>query len=540
MTRTEIVQPDVTRMIEGLRDTGYEFVTAVADLIDNSIAAGASIIHISVDMDFEGQITLAISDNGYGMNYQELLDAMQYGSPPRPDRRSLGKFGMGLKTASTAFCRRLSVISRTKEERTARKATWDIDHVVRAREWEVLIDVPTGIEMEFMNSIADESSGTLVTWGKVDRLLKEYSDPGGHFARKALDRKVGELRDHASMVYQRFLDPADPREQQKVRITINGEEIYPWDPFCKEESELVAEEKIPVGHDDEDDVLGEFLVRAYVLPRQEEFSSEEAMQTAKLSNRNQGLYIYRENRLIHAADWLKMYSKEIHYSLLRVEFSFTADLDEAFDIDIKKSRILLNETLYRWLRGEFLPPARRAAESRHRKGTRKKTQEKSRSAHDRSNAAIRNKEPDIDQADIRVLDEKGNTEIKNPHGTTSLRLNLSSAYKPGEVFVRAADGIQDGLLWQPTLIDGHQGVQINSGHEFYRKVYLPNILSAKSESINIQGLDSLLWALSIAELRAVNESTKDHFDEMRFEISRILRKLVEHLPDPPETGDGRE
>ena len=96
----EEVLPDPKRVIEGLRDTGYLFETSVADLIDNSISAEASIIDIRVEMDFSGEIRLSIADNGIGMDKNELIDAMRYGSPPRPDPASLGKFGLGMKTAS--------------------------------------------------------------------------------------------------------------------------------------------------------------------------------------------------------------------------------------------------------------------------------------------------------------------------------------------------------------------------------------------------------------------------------------------------------
>ena len=104
--------PDPARTMEGLRDMGYSFETAVADLVDNSIAANATTVDISVQLDFRGQVRLAIADNGHGMDRKHLVEAMTYGSVRRSDPASLGKFGLGLKTASTAWCRRLSVISR--------------------------------------------------------------------------------------------------------------------------------------------------------------------------------------------------------------------------------------------------------------------------------------------------------------------------------------------------------------------------------------------------------------------------------------------
>ena len=91
-----------------------------------------------------------------------------------------------------------------------------------------------------------------------------------------------------------------------------------------------------------------------------------------------------------------------------------------------------------------------------------------------------------------------------------------------------AEGIDDGMLWEPCLIDGHKAVRINRGHPYYHKVYVPNL----SSGVTVQGMDSLLWALCAAELGTVNEATKRHFTELRYEVSRLLRRLVDHLPEP--------
>ena len=109
--------------------------------------------------------------------------------------------------------------------------TWDLDHVGKVGKWEVLItDTPDVDAVDHLEEIARKHSGTVVSWSKVDRLLKDYSKPEGKFARKALERKIEELRDHLSMVYQRFLDPKDTRAS-KVTMTLNGAPVRPWDPF---------------------------------------------------------------------------------------------------------------------------------------------------------------------------------------------------------------------------------------------------------------------------------------------------------------------
>ena len=297
----------------------------------------------------------------------------------------------------------------------------------------------------------------------------------------------------------------------------------------------MAEETVPVSPEDSAKVLGEFKIRAYVLPRKEEFPDQETFRNARLRNKNQGIYIYRENRLIHGPDWLGMFIKEPHLTLLRIEFSFGAELDETLQIDIKKSRIALNETIHRWLKEEFLGPPRRAAGDRYRRGRRRQETEIARTGHETSNVGIGANEKGVRQATIESVDaETGEVDLQNTRGRLRVHLPVSISLRPGEVFVQPVQSIDDGLLWTPTLIDGHQGIQLNQGHEFYRKLYLPNIYSADGSSINVQGMDYLMWALGIAELNTVQEEVKDHFSDLRYEVSRTVRKLVDELPDPPE------
>lgn len=519
--------PDPIRMVEGLRDTGYQFNTAVADVIDNSIAAEATIVDILLNMDLRGNITLEIYDDGIGMNRDELINAMKYGSRPRPSPASLGKFGLGLKTASTAFCRRLSVISRNSADAPLVCATWDLDHIRDTNKWELLIDGPTKQAAEAFTKIIGNGKGTLVTWQKVDRLLKNNADPGGAPAKRALAKIIQNMRSHLSMVYQRFLDTNDSRAHH-VRIRLNGEEVLPWDPFCVKESQVASEDTPEV--ELFDGSTARFSMKAYVLPRREEFSTEDVAKEARITNSNQGIFIYRENRLIHGPDWLQMFSKEPHVSLLRVEFSFDHLLDDAFQIDIKKSQIILNEALYDHIL-DFLTPPRRAAEEVYRKGRKAKTTDVAKTAHDSSNRNISSKEGEISKPAIQAIDPSTNeAELVNTQGLVRLKLKITSAAKPLEVHVQPVDSIDDGLLWEPCLIDRHCGVRINTSHPYYGKVYLPNL----AEGVTIQGMDALLWGISVAELNCISDATKSTFGELRYEVSRNLRKLVQDLPDTPE------
>jgi len=526
---TTIVLPDPKRMIEGLRDTGYEFHTSVADIIDNSIAADATLIDLSIGIDFRGEVRLSIADNGSGMNHDGLVNAMKYGAQERPNPASLGKYGLGLKTASTAFCRRLSVISRDSGESELMMATWDLDHVGHENKWELLLSKePDSETIDHIKKISPEGSGTVVVWTKVDRLMKDYDNPGGAHARKAFNKIIINLKEHVAMVYQRFLDHEDVRAHNII-IKINDESIAAWDPFVSMYSEVVAEQKVDV--QTPSGAEAQFTVRAYILPRTEEFPDEDTAKQAKSSPNRQGIYIYRENRLIVDATWLRLYKIETHYQLLRVEFSFDHLLDEAFHLDIMKSQILLNDDLLNWLKDEFLPAPRREANNRSRKGQQKIISDQSRGAHDNSNSNIRNREIAAGGAKVTISNQgEGEVLVENIHGKFKLKIPIESASHPGEVFVQPVESISNGLLYEPALIEKNRAVKINTAHPYYHKIYVPNI----NESVTIQGMDALLWALCVAELTTVSDATSESFKDLRYEVSRILDKLVETLPDPSE------
>ena len=521
--------PDPARMVEGLRDTGYVFKTAVADVIDNSIAADATEIDVHLKMDFRNNIFLKIFDNGIGMNRDGLINAMRYGAKVRPSLASLGKFGLGLKTASTAFCRTLSVISRERGTDELIKATWSLDHVVKQGQWQLLMENPTASEAKEFDELIGAHAGTLVIWDKVDRLLRNFARADGKPARKALALHEQELRDHLSLIYQRFLDHIDKRAKNVV-IRLNGTALEPWDPFCETESSLAKEELVPC--EMPDGVKAEIRMRAFILPRKEEFKTEDSFKAAKLSNANQGIYIYRENRLIHGPDWLKLFAKEPHYTLLRVEFSFNHKLDEAFHIDIKKSQIILDEALYERLT-DFLNPVRREAERIYRSGQRSGITRKAQGAHDTSNRNISGKQGEINQPEIVSSDEsKGETTIQNPQGQVRLKIGVSAPKNPSDIHIEAVEMLEDGLLWQPAITrseDGktHIAAKINAGHPYYQKVYVPNF----SAGVTVQGMDALLWGLAVSELNCTSDANKRMFEDLRFEVSRNLRKLVEDLPE---------
>ncbi len=524
MAQDILLPPDPARVMEGLRDTGYSFNTAAADIIDNSIAAKATKIDITLNLDSTGNITVNFADNGCGMNEEELENAMRYGSNRRQDPSSLGKFGLGLKTASTAFCRCLSVISRG-DDNTIRKVQWDLDYIANTGEWTLRALTPTEDEKELLEETCGEGTGTLVVWDKTDRLINSRGS-----VAKALKKTEAELEFHIALVYQRFLDKTDNRAAN-VEITLDGKSIEPWDPYCSDEENttVLAQTSADVEIEDKHK-NGTLFMRAVMIPRRDEFSSVAAADRARVVNDMQGFYIYRENRLIHYGDWMGMFTKEPHGTLLRTELSFNHELDDVFAIDIKKSRILLNDDIFDYIRNQFMPAPRRAADERYRKGTQKQVKDASKTAHDAANRSIDEKAKRLEESKVEIKNkDTGEVEIKNQNGTFRHKITIHTEGDRNKCRVIPMDGLDGGVLWNPTITgDGKHAVELNTQHPYYQKIYYPVL----SENVMVTGMDALLWALSEAELSTYSEETKDQYEDMRYLVSRMLKKLIADLPEP--------
>lgn len=517
--------PDAARVMEGLRDTGYDFNTAIADIVDNSIAANATKVDINIVLSPNQKVTIYIADNGCGMGHNELLNAMRYGSSRRANAASLGKFGLGLKTASTAFCKCLSVVSRDTDSDKVLKAQWDLEYVAAKNNWLLRWPEVTEDELDMLDAVAEGQHGTLVIWEEVDRLMRQYSTVA--YANNALKRIEKSLRDHLAMTYQMFLDHENTNVAN-VEITLNGVPVIFWDPFCSKiaGTDLLIDLKQDI--DLPDGTQAPLELRAYLLPGKNNFQSAADSEYARISNDLQGFYVYRENRLIHYGDWMGMFTKEPHGSLLRVFLSFDHKLDDYLNVDIKKSRILMDDGLYNSLKDAISGP-RREANLRYRNGMKKQVAQQGQDAHAQSNNNIDSKAGSIEGSRVTITNAATNTvQVTNSQGTFSHTLSIRTSTKPGQYRVIPVPSIDDGLLWNPCMTDGKKAVEINQSHPYYLKVYQPVL----GQSNLIMGMDALLWALAEAELSTFNDNTREQYEDMRIQVSRCLKKLVADLPDP--------
>lgn len=334
MDGTIHTQPAATPVIHALRNIGYKAQTAIADIVDNSIDAHST----AIDLQFEygnGDGFILIKDNGSGMDEDELQIAMTIGSKdPRDerDKNELGRFGMGLKTASFSLGKRVSVIS--KKNGIISERCWDLDLVSTHNEWYLYKKVPDSI-LHDLPDIEGES-GTIVYIDKLDRFSKAgLSSP---LKKKSYFTKIKRIRDYLELVYHLLLN-------DNLTITINNNQLNGWDPFLLNMSETI-QEKILEGEKQAFRVNGKrVIVRPYVLPHPSNYNSTEFTQAGGLKGwrEHQGFYIYRENRLVTFGDWLGLFKKESIYDLVRIRVDFFNASDDDWKIDIKKSSISIPE-----------------------------------------------------------------------------------------------------------------------------------------------------------------------------------------------------
>lgn len=526
-----INEPDAPRLIFGLRDTGYNVKTAAADIIDNSIAAGASCVSVEIVLQSDGRKLVYFGDNGRGMDAAGVHRAMRYGAPERENPESLGKFGLGLKTASSSVCVKYTVISRREESDDLAKLAWDLDHVATAKAWEMLREPVSATEQEMFSELCG-ATGTLVIWEKCDRILTKEYEPGSSNERAAVSRLAESLAKHVALVFHRFLDGNDSRERD-VKILINQVPVVPWNPFYPARAEqILAESKQRLEIEMPDGSVENASIRAWILPHRLDMTKDEEKNFARISNRAQGFYVYREGRLIQDGGWMDVFGvPEPHYSLLRIEFDFGYRLDDAFRIDVKKSRILFHPELADGLH-TILHPIYREAGQRYRRKNRELTSNKpidhtsaNKNIADTGNAA---------KPQVASVDTNGQSAVisNNQGAKIRLKVPVQSHVNADTVFVEAVDNITSGELWQPALRspseDGYvPAVLLNTHHDFYQKIYK----RAAANGYAVDGMDMLLWAFAVAEQNNINEEMAPIFEDIRAEISANLKKLLRTTPE---------
>lgn len=328
------IPPDPTNFIESMRDIGYSPETAVADIIDNSLSAEAR--NIWLDSPPSNDPWFAITDDGIGMSKDELIDAMRLGCRNPLDERcsaDLGRFGLGLKTASFSQCRKLTVISGKDDEISA--VQWDLDFVKKSSQW--LVKILTQEEISSLCCFAFREipvQGTTVLWEVMDRIegdiLEEKSSSHASF--------IDSIQQHLSLVFHRFMPSSSAQASLKQTVFhLNNEKLLPVDPFLASHPACQHLNSETVALTDTESVD----LQAYIVPhhRHLSFSEQDALEGDDGMVRGQGFYIYRNKRLIMHGGWFGLARQQELSKLARIKVDVPSSLDREWITDVRKSSI---------------------------------------------------------------------------------------------------------------------------------------------------------------------------------------------------------
>ncbi len=335
--------PKAGAMIEALRGLGYTTASALADIIDNSIAANASQVDINFVWDQE-KSRIEIIDNGNGMNALELDKAMRLGELNPLDQRDesdLGRFGMGLKTASFSQCRELTVATKKKEELNCLR--WDLDVLAKSTGdgW-YLLEGPSENNHDLVHSILDAQKGTLVLWEKLDRIITD------RFSADDFLDLIDQVEFHLAMVFHRYLED----RSNCFDLYINKKKLKPWDPFLKGHPAKAWHSPKATRTSSGSSIS----VECHVLPHKDKLTNKE-FESAGGSDgwtAQQGFYVYRNKRLLLAGSWLglgkgRAWTKEESHRLARIKLDIPNTADSEWKIDIRKATARPPVVMRKWL-----------------------------------------------------------------------------------------------------------------------------------------------------------------------------------------------
>lgn len=330
--KTKDVVPSAYNIISSNRSIGYSLSAAIADIIDNSISAEASRIDIYSPPD--ASPSLLIIDDGIGMNEDELSEAMTFGGKKNcllaRDLNDLGRFGMGLKTASLSQCKCLEVIS--KKKGCIVGGCWDLDYLESHDSWKyIVLSKDECIERisETFLAVDTYNHGTCVRWTKFDKLKKTSEDQNIEFDI-LLENAIGKLE----LIFHRYLEGEEGIK--KIEISYNKNKLSPNNPFLPSKTPSISNPIVTMFNNNE------VTITPYKLPHPDKLNPIEQKRLSLGSSllESQGFYLYRNKRLIDYATWFYLAPKLEKTKLSRIQIDINNAQDSEWSLDIKKSHVV--------------------------------------------------------------------------------------------------------------------------------------------------------------------------------------------------------
>ncbi len=344
--------PNPEYLIKSIAEQGYSLETALADLIDNSITAGANSIEILTEL-IADKLTLYISDNGDGMTKKELSDNMQFPSKSMEAKREksdLGRFGLGLKTASFSQTRKFTVVSKKGKGGNYEAMTWDVEYLKSTGKWRILINNKVEINnliseykktsFNRLGQFINYEPNTLIIWSGLYKFINNTSKES---KIDLLNKQLVEITsEYLGIVFHKFLE----KSKTPLKIKINNSLVSPFNPFPNPESSELRSlgERQNILRENRENIL---KMEGFILP----VSSTNPDTESNWRTRNlglldlEGIYIYRGDRIISFGGWAGLIKKEPKLKLARLRIEINNANDDLFQLKVDKSGIIVPHEL---------------------------------------------------------------------------------------------------------------------------------------------------------------------------------------------------
>jgi hypothetical protein len=342
------INPRADMLMGSMRSMGYSFEAAVADVIDNSITAKCSNVKIFLPANPLDELAVGILDDGIGMSKDTLVEAMRYGSSAPEDIRNendLGRFGLGLKSASLSQCKTLTVISIYEGNISA--LSWDYDYIIEKKNWIAKELNKTEIKaLPYYKFLKQQACGTLVLWQNFDILHK--SSEG--LVYDALNDLKEKLDQYLGLIFHRFLSAP------KKKLSINNHKIKPQDPFLESHPKTTTKKERTIAIRDTFNIERHICIKPFVLPFATDLTEKDKKLIGGIENLRlrQGFYIYRNNRLIIWGTWFGMKPRAELTKNARIRVDIPNTLDDIWSIDIKKQTASIPKRIKQQLRSTVI------------------------------------------------------------------------------------------------------------------------------------------------------------------------------------------
>jgi len=531
--------PDAVRVTEGLRHTGYKPKTAIADLVDNSIAAQATEIGIRLSKNFDSTYKVWVGDNGCGMDEETLIKAMKYGSSRELARNKLSVYGLGLKMASSSFSKRFSVVTRDKKGGSVYCATYDLDEMAD-HPWTFQVGTATEQQVIALDAVAKSGSGTVVIWESANFVVSEQSHKKKRVNSSKSRNLDTEIATYLGTVFHRFMEPKNINTPA-LSIKMNGNTISPFDPvhpdyLDPEWSPIVDDFYLEIEIDGKDERIPYKMITYKLNGKEDQENKPGAFEASKMGMTTQGIYPYRENRILQDPSWLDVLAFHPDTNTMRVVLELDPRLDQVIRTDVKKSGIALPDEMWEDLKEQLeLYKAEIKKRNNQKKAKREKDQIQKGGSdlHKSSNTIIDLAKQDLPNPNIKRISPT-TVEVETLFGPQVTEAREYAGVESRNSRIQPVDDLEGGLLWEPSMRGSDQVILLNRSHPFYRKVYW----QLRKTPLATQGLDFLLFSLANAEWMTRTDRAKEQFFQMRQMMANTLRTLVAEIDDSPELDYG--